>query len=144
MYAASRESVRSPVTSSVFRRKNCASAQFPPFSFHFPPLQILTGLILGSTFWRSGFTATGVSNRASFFIFSITSLVFPSFFALPIFIEERKIYIRETSRGAYRTASYVVADALVWLPFLFALGLVFSAVAYFMVGLAPTAAAFFG
>ena len=109
-----------------------------------PSLQLVTALILGSTFWRSGYDAQGIRNRASFFIFSITSLVFPSFFALPIFIEERKIYIRETSRGAYRTVSYVLADAIVWLPFLFILGLIFASVVYFMVGLAPTVAAFFG
>ncbi|CAI5485244.1 unnamed protein product [Closterium sp. Naga37s-1] len=106
-------------------------------------LMVITGLILGSLFLKSGYDAEGITNRASFFAFALALLLFTSTEGLPIFLDERQIYIRETSRGAYRTGSYVLAGALVFLPFLFLLSLLFSCVAYFMVGLAATATAFF-
>ncbi|CAI5514438.1 unnamed protein product [Closterium sp. Naga37s-1] len=104
---------------------------------------VITGLILGSLFLKSGYDAEGITNRASFFAFALALLLFTSTEGLPIFLDERQIYIRETSRGAYCTGSYVLAGALVFLPFLFLLLLLFSCVAYFMVGLAATATAFF-
>lgn len=106
-------------------------------------LMCITGLVLGSLFLNSRHSPKGVSNRASYFAFALALLLFTSTEALPIFLEERQIYIRETSRGAYRTISYVLSGAVVFLPFLFVLALVFSCVGYFMVGLAFDAGAFF-
>ena len=103
----------------------------------------MVGIVLGTVFLRSGFNTEGISNRASFFAFALALLYFTSFEALPIFLEERQIYIRETSRGAYRTASYVLGGALIQLPFIFVLSCIFSLITYFLVGLVPDVAAFF-
>lgn len=72
-------------------------------------LQIVSGIIIGTIFLHAGQNPQGVNDRISFFAFTLMALLFTSIEALPIFLEERQIYIRETSRGAYRTSSYVIA-----------------------------------
>ena len=101
------------------------------------------GLILGSVFFHAPQSLDGVASRASFFSFSLAFFFFTCTEALPIFLTERQIFIQETSRGAYRTLSYVLASTVVFVPFLLLLAVIFSCVAYFMVGLVATPAAFF-
>ncbi|MCH94071.1 ABC transporter G family member 10-like, partial [Trifolium medium] len=43
--------------------------------------------------------------------------------------------MRETSRGAYRVSSYVLANTLVFLPFLLMVGLLYTTPVYWLVGL---------
>lgn len=106
-------------------------------------LMVVVGLTLGTLFLQAGISAKGVSQRLGFFGFTLALFVFTSTEALPVFLNERQIFIRETSRGAYRVSAYVVAQALVILPFLFMLAMLFSCVSYFTVGLAKNAGAFF-
>lgn len=105
--------------------------------------QVVVGLTLGTLFLRAGISAKGVDQRQGFFGFLLALFIFTSTEALPVFLNERQIFIRETSRGAYRVSAYVLSQALVILPFLFVLAMIFSCVSYFMVGLAKDAGAFF-
>lgn len=59
--------------------------------------------------------------------------LFTSLEALPIFMEERSIYTREHSRGAYRVMSYALTNFLIYLPVCLSLAVVFTAISYFMV-----------
>lgn len=69
----------------------------------------MSGIIIGTVFLNSPYSPVGVNDRVSFFAFTIMAFLFTSIEALPIFLDERQIYIRESSRGAYRTSSYVIA-----------------------------------
>jgi ATP-binding cassette subfamily G (WHITE) protein 2 len=106
-------------------------------------LQIVAALIIGSLFYNSGHDYKGILQRTGYFNFALVTIIFSSNEALPIFLNERHIYIRESSRGAYRTLPFVISQALVMLPFQFLLASIFSSISYFMVGLVPTATAFF-
>lgn len=61
---------------------------------------------------------------------------------MPIFIDERSIYIREHSRGAYRVVSFSLANFLIYVPVCFVIALAFTSVSYFMVDFPPTGFAF--
>ncbi|CAN0193997.1 unnamed protein product [Discosporangium mesarthrocarpum] len=50
-------------------------------------------------------------------------------------MNERLIFMREYSRGAYRAVSYSVANMLIYIPVFLILSVVFLIVSYFMVGL---------
>ncbi|OAE23915.1 hypothetical protein AXG93_1217s1270 [Marchantia polymorpha subsp. ruderalis] len=104
-------------------------------------LQILTSLILVSLFFKSPIAEKGIQQRQTFIIFTVAILVFTSTEALPIFLLERQIFIRENSRGAYRTSSYAVAHSLVVLPFLLFLAILCTCLSYFAVGLVFKASA---
>ncbi|CAN0896785.1 ABC transporter G family member STR2 [Linum grandiflorum] len=58
-----------------------------------------------------------VNHLLNFYIFTVSLVFFSSNDAVPIFIQERSIFIRETSHNAYRSSTYAVASLIVYLPF---------------------------
>lgn len=48
-------------------------------------------------------------------------------------MEERSIYTREHSRGAYRVMSYLLCNFLIYLPVCLVMSVAFTAISYFMV-----------
>lgn len=101
------------------------------------------GLGLGTIYIHMGYGTKGMQMRIGFLAFTLTFLLSSSIEVLPIFLEERHILTRESSRGAYRISSYVLSSTLIFLPFLFFVALLFAGPVYFLVGLAPNSGAFF-
>lgn len=115
--------------SNVFRTKQLFAAR---------TLQsLVVGFVLGSIFMKVGNEGgqTALQTRVGFFAFSLTFLLSSTTEGLPIFLQERRILMRETSRGAYRVSSYVIANALVFLPFLLMVALLYTTPVYWLVGL---------
>lgn len=101
-------------------------------------LQMLAaGLLLGTIFYNLKDDEVGSQERVGLFAFILTFLLSCTTEALPIFLQEREILMKETSCGSYRVSSYVIANSIVFLPFLLVLALVFSAPLYWLVGLHP-------
>nr|GMC50779.1 ABC transporter G family member 10 [Ipomoea batatas] len=100
---------------------------------------LVAGFILGSIFMNvdDNLGKIALQTRLGFFAFSLTFLLSSMVEGLPIFLQERKIFMRETSRGAYRVSSYVIANTIVFLPFLLMVGLLFTIPVYWLVGLRP-------
>ncbi|KAI3702798.1 hypothetical protein L6452_28550 [Arctium lappa] len=101
---------------------------------------LLSGLILGTIFVNMSKNNKGklaLQARLGFFAFTLTFLLSSSTEPLPIFLQERRILIRETSRGAYRVSSYVISNTLVFLPFLLVIGILYTIPVYWLVGLRP-------
>lgn len=89
------------------------------------------GLALGTIFMN----VDNVRTRVGFFAITLTFLLSSTTEGLAVFLQERRILTNETSRGAYRVSSYVVANALVFLPFLLLASIFYSAPVYWLVGL---------
>lgn len=86
-------------------------------------------LILSSLFKNLSHHDFKTINRLlNFYIFAVCLVFFSSNDAVPTFIQERFIFIRETSHNAYRASSYVVSSLLVYLPFFGIQGLTFAAI----------------
>ncbi|CAN4104225.1 unnamed protein product [Withania somnifera] len=98
---------------------------------------LVAGFILGSIFMNvdNNLGQVALQTRLGFFAFSLTFLLSSMTEGLPIFLQERTIFMRETSRGAYRVSSYVVANTFVFLPFLLMVGLLYTLPVYWLVGL---------
>ncbi|MCD7455562.1 hypothetical protein HAX54_028683 [Datura stramonium] len=98
---------------------------------------LLVGFILGSIFFNAYNNTKNLElqSQVGFFAFSLTFLLSSNTEALPIFLEERRILMRETSRGAYRIYTYNIANTLVFLPFLFIVALLYAIPVYWLVGL---------
>ncbi|XP_065849211.1 ABC transporter G family member STR-like [Euphorbia lathyris] len=93
-------------------------------------------LILSSLFNNLGDTTfRSINKLLNFYIFSVCLIFFSSNDAVPTFIQERFIFIRETSHNAYRASSYVVSSLLVYLPFFAVQGLTFAAITKFLLHL---------
>ncbi|KAJ8765342.1 hypothetical protein K2173_012039 [Erythroxylum novogranatense] len=103
---------------------------------------LVSGLVLGSIFYRVKDDLVGSEERVGLFAFTLTFLLSSTTEALPIFLQEREILTKETSCGSYRVSSYAIANGLVYLPFLLILATLFTIPLYWLVGLNPNFAAF--
>ncbi|KAH7512639.1 hypothetical protein FEM48_Zijuj12G0112200 [Ziziphus jujuba var. spinosa] len=98
---------------------------------------LVAGLLLGTIFLNVGSERKKLSlqTQTGFFAFSLTFLLSSTTEGLPIFLQERRILMNETERGAYRVSSYVIANTLVFLPFLLMVCLLYTTSVYWLVGL---------
>ncbi|XP_071732624.1 ABC transporter G family member 8-like [Rutidosis leptorrhynchoides] len=103
---------------------------------------LVVGLVLGTIYINIGYDKTGIEKRFGLFAFTLTFLLSSTTETLPIFINERPILLRETSSGVYRLSSYLIANTLVFFPYLFVIALIYSVSVYFLVGLCSTLQAF--
>ncbi|CAM8969701.1 unnamed protein product [Rhodiola kirilowii] len=53
--------------------------------------------------------------------------------ALPIYLQERRVIMKESSRGAYRVSSYMIANTIVFVPFLLVVAILFAVPLYWLV-----------
>ncbi|KAL6619704.1 hypothetical protein ACP70R_034843 [Stipagrostis hirtigluma subsp. patula] len=103
---------------------------------------MVTGFILATIFWRLDDTPKGVQERLGFFAMAMSTMFYVCADALPVFVQERHIYLRETAHNAYRRVSYVLANAAVSFPPLVLLSVAFAVTTFFAVGLAGGGASF--
>ncbi|KAI9080080.1 hypothetical protein K1719_038013 [Acacia pycnantha] len=93
-------------------------------------------LILSTMFKNlSHATFKDINRILNFYIFSVSLVFFSSSDAVPSFILERFIFIRETSHNAYRASSYVISSLIVYLPFFAVQGVTFALITKFMLKL---------
>lgn len=97
---------------------------------------VVTGTILATIFWHLDQSPKGAQERVGFFAFAMSTTFYTCAEAIPTFLQERYIFMRETAYNAYRRSSYVLSHALISLPSLLTLSLTFAAITFFAVGLA--------
>ncbi|KAJ0097097.1 hypothetical protein Patl1_27977 [Pistacia atlantica] len=103
---------------------------------------LISGFVLGSIFHNVKDDLLGAQEKVGLFAFILTFLLSCTTEALPVFLQERDILMKETSCGSYRISSYAIANGLVYLPFLLILAILFSIPLYWLVGLNPNFMAF--
>ncbi|CAL5042638.1 unnamed protein product [Urochloa decumbens] len=103
---------------------------------------LLVGTLLGTIYIHAGYGEAGAHKRLGLFAFTLTFLLTSTTETLPTFVTERPIVLAETSAGLYRLSSHAFAATLVFLPYLLAVALLYSACVYFLVGLCATPGAF--
>jgi ABC-type multidrug transport system ATPase subunit/ABC-type multidrug transport system permease subunit len=97
---------------------------------------VVTGAILATVFFRLDQSPKGAQERLGFFAFAMSTMFYTCADALPVFLQERYVFLRETAYGAYRRASYVLSNAIVSFPPIVVLSLAFAFTTFFAVGLA--------
>ncbi|XP_057972744.1 ABC transporter G family member 20-like [Malania oleifera] len=96
---------------------------------------LVTGVILATMFWHLDDSPKGVQERLGFFAFAMSTTFYTCAEAIPVFLQERYIFMRETAYNAYRRSSYVLAHSVIAVPSLVFLSLVFAATTFWAVGL---------
>ncbi|KAJ4971438.1 hypothetical protein NE237_004537 [Protea cynaroides] len=104
---------------------------------------LVTGFILATMFWQLDSSPKGVQERLGFFAFAMSTTFYTCADALPVFLQERYIFMRETAYNAYRRSSYVLSHSIVVIPSLIFLSLAFAATTFWAVGLAGGVKGFF-
>ncbi|KAL5565882.1 hypothetical protein UlMin_029046 [Ulmus minor] len=103
---------------------------------------LVGGFGLGSVYIKVRKDEGGVAERLGLFAFSLSFLLSSTVEALPIYLQERRVLMKEASSGAYKISSYMIANTIIFLPFLFAVAILFAVPVYWLVGLNPSIAAF--
>lgn len=93
------------------------------------------GLVLGTSFLNATNDSSKLQNQFGFFAVSIAFLLLSITETLPIFLQEKRILMRETPRGAYRISSCVISNIVVFLHYLLTTALLFTIPVYWLVGL---------
>lgn len=104
---------------------------------------LVTGIILATIYWRLDNTPKGVQERLGFFAIGMSTMFYTCADALPVFMQERYIYMRETAHNAYRKSSFVLSNAIVSFPPLVLLSFGFALTTFFAVGLDGGMSGFF-
>ncbi|KAI4331727.1 hypothetical protein MLD38_029882 [Melastoma candidum] len=97
---------------------------------------LVTGIILATMFRHLDHSPKGAQERLGFFAFAMSTMFYTCAEAIPVFLQERYIFMRETAYNAYRRSSYVLAHAIISIPSLVTLSLAFAGVTFWPVGLA--------
>ncbi|KAG5043711.1 hypothetical protein JHK87_007626 [Glycine soja] len=103
---------------------------------------LVTGAILATIFFHLDDSPKGVQERVGFFAFAMSTTFYTCAEAMPVFLQERYIFMRETAHNAYRRSSYVLVHAIISLPSLLFLSLAFAATTFWAVGLAGGSSGF--
>jgi len=106
-------------------------------------MYFLLALMMGTLFFQISFQQSSIEDRISVLFFSVAFLTFMSIAAVPAFIEDKLLFVRERMNGAYRVSAYVIAHTLISIPFVVAIALTFSVTAYFLVGLKSSGFGYF-
>jgi ABC-type multidrug transport system permease subunit len=83
------------------------------------------------------------SNKQAILFFNVAFLTFMVIAAVPAFIDDVKIFIRERLNGAYSVSAFVLSNSAASLPFIFLLALISSICTYFLANLREGGAPFF-
>ncbi|XP_034532463.1 broad substrate specificity ATP-binding cassette transporter ABCG2-like [Notolabrus celidotus] len=105
---------------------------------------LFLALVVGAIFFNVDDSQSGMQNRFGALFFIVVNQCFSSLSSAELFITERKLFIHEYISGYYRLSVYFLTKILSDIITLRTIpAIVFSCVAYFMIGFKPTAAAFF-
>ncbi|XP_041641615.1 broad substrate specificity ATP-binding cassette transporter ABCG2b [Cheilinus undulatus] len=116
----------------------------PQTSYAQLALNIFFALLVGLIYYQMSLQLPGaLQNRTGAFFFLIINMVFGNLSAVELFINERAIFIHENSSGYYRTSVYFLSKIFADLiPNRIIPIFLFSAIAYYMMGLKPAFTAF--
>ncbi|XP_073679146.1 broad substrate specificity ATP-binding cassette transporter ABCG2-like [Garra rufa] len=116
----------------------------PQTSFAQIGVMIFLALVVGAIFFGVKENASGIQNRMGALFFITTNQCFSSVSSAELFITERKLFVHEYISGYYRVSVYFLSKILSDILTLRTIpAMIFSCVAYWMIGLKATPEAFF-
>ncbi|RWR74074.1 ABC transporter G family member 17-like protein [Cinnamomum micranthum f. kanehirae] len=120
----------------VLMRRNFTNIRRTPELFLSRQMVLtIMGVMMATMFMNPKDDMQGLTNRLSFFIFTVCLFFFSSNDAVPAFIQERYIFVRETSHNAYRASCYTIAGLITYLPFLAVQAGTYAGIVWFALGL---------
>ncbi|KAF9517568.1 hypothetical protein BS47DRAFT_508963 [Hydnum rufescens UP504] len=101
-----------------------------------------TSVLLATVWLHIEKTDARINDRISVHFFSVAFFSATSVAAIPLYLEERAVFIRERNNGLYGAGVYTIANTIVFIPYIFACALFYSSIGYWAVGLKSNVWAF--
>lgn len=106
-------------------------------------VSVFFAFLIGSIYWQVSPNVTpGIQNRAGVLFFLAMNGAFSNLGSLELFLEGRNIFVRERAAGMYSAPAYFLGSVLMDLPLPLTYSVVFSCIAYWMIGLQGTLSCF--
>ncbi|MCL7044718.1 hypothetical protein MKW94_015862 [Papaver nudicaule] len=119
----------------LVKRSLTNSKRKPELLLHKIGVVVVVASILASLFWNLDKTEVGVQERTGFFAFMVTTIFFGSTEVLAVFVQDRYIFMRETSYNAYRRSSYNIYRSIIVIPRLLILAFLLASITFWSIGL---------
>jgi ABC-type multidrug transport system ATPase subunit/ABC-type multidrug transport system permease subunit len=99
--------------------------------------------IMMSTVWlRLSPTQGNIQSFINAIFFGGAFMSFMAVAYIPSFLEDRALFMKERANGLYGPSSFIVANFIIGVPYLFLIAVLFSVIAYWLSNFQPTAQAF--
>jgi len=108
-------------------------------------IAMYTGLaiMMGTVWLRLDTNQTSIQPLINAIFFGSAFMSFMAVAYVPAFLEDRATFVKERANGLYGATSFMVANFLVGLPYLFLITLIFSGISYWLTNFRPSATGFF-
>ncbi|KAI3993446.1 hypothetical protein MKX01_002459 [Papaver californicum] len=104
---------------------------------------LLTGFTLATIFWQLDNSPRSIEERWAFYIITLAACFYICADVIPVYLQERYIYIREAAYNTYRCSSYILSSTIVALPSMAILSIALAATTFWAVGLSGGIHGFF-
>jgi len=99
--------------------------------------------IMMSTVWlRLSPTQGNIQSFVNAIFFGGAFMSFMAVAYIPSFLEDRALFVKERANGLYGPSSFIIANFIIGVPYLFLIAVLFSVIAYWLSNFQPTAQAF--
>ncbi|KAI3914789.1 hypothetical protein MKW98_002025 [Papaver atlanticum] len=119
----------------LMKRSLTNSKRKPSVILHQICAVVVVSSIIASLFWNLKKTEVGVQLRVGFFAFIVTTIFFGSTEVLPVFVQDRYIFMRETAYNAYRRSSFILYRSIIIIPRVLILAILLASITFLSIGL---------
>ena len=100
-------------------------------------------IMMGTVWLRLSPTQGNIHSFINAIFFGGAFMSFMAVAYIPSFLEDRALFMKERANGLYGPSSFLIANFVIGVPYLFLIAVFFSLVAYWLSNFQPTAQAFF-
>lgn len=100
-------------------------------------------IMMGTIWLRLAPTQGNIQSFINAIFFGGAFMSFMAVAYIPAFLEDRALFMKERANGLYGPTSFMIANFVTGIPYLFLISILFSVVAYWLSNFRPTAGAFF-
>ncbi|KAH7118753.1 ATP-binding cassette transporter-like protein [Dendryphion nanum] len=105
-------------------------------------MYLCLSLLMGTVWLRLSASSSNIQAFTTAIFFSGAFMSFMAVAYIPSYLEDLALYTKERANGLYGPTSFLIANFLIGIPFLFLIALLFSIIAYFLCNFRPGADGF--
>jgi hypothetical protein len=99
-------------------------------------------IMMGTVWLRLSPDQSNINSFTNAIFFGGAFMSFMAVAYIPAFLEDRSLFVKERHNGLYGPTSFMIANFIIGIPYLFLIAILFSVIAYWLGNFQPTAEAF--
>jgi ABC-type multidrug transport system permease subunit len=129
-------------TWTLFKRGFLNALRSPGVIWLRMAMYFMLSILIGTVWLQLGNSVAVINAYNGALFYTTAFMIFMSISVLPMYLEERAVFIRERSNASYGVMAYILSHLCFELPFVFLLSLICSSLVYWLVGMFPDGSRF--